>query len=760
MILNLNLKNQFLFIGLFLINFSTLSQSLNWAKRIGGTQSDIGNVIAVDIYGNVYTAGIFSGVVDMDPDTGIQFHSSKSFGAYSDVFITKMNAQGKLLWAKSFGGSYNDIPSDIAVDTKGNVFVTGTFIATVDFDPGAGVFNLVSKSAPTSQLTDIFILKLNSIGEFVWAKQIGGLESDESSSISIDALGNVIIAGNYQDSVDFDPGPGQYFLRANAFNNGMFVSKFDSSGNFKWAKSLSSKGIRSAGWLESMTLDQQGNIYVAGSFYASTDFDPSSKVFILTSAGNGDVYILKLSPAGDFIWVKGFGGINDYYSDDWPIDIKIDNQGNLIIVGYFSGTVDFDPGAGVYELKSTYEGRGPEDIFILKLDSFGDFLWAKSLPVNSFYLISKISIDPWQSIYLTGYFENSIDLDPGPNVFNLTSKGNADIYISKLDATGSFVWGIGIGDIKEDRGISIIANDSGHVYCTGYFSEKPNFDPTSGVFNLTSSGGIDVFIIKLCSPITLKNSIVGVDSVCEGSLVSYEINSKNDAIDYIWNFPTGTIINSGHNSSKINVTFGSESGFIKVSADNGCGNKSYDSVSVSALSQPSITIQPSNKEVFTDSNAVFIVATSCAGCTYQWQENSGTGFINLKNSIKFNGVMNDTLTINLASLTQNNNQYRCVIKNGFCTDTSIISTLKVLELDSRERIEVLPNPASTQLTIIISDLNSFTEYSVVDAMGRVVLSGEIKDKLTSLNISNFSQGIYFINLEGMRNKTFKFIKKE
>ncbi len=754
------IKNIIVFlICLILINLYASSQNLKWAKSIGGIKSDRGELIACDNFGNVYTVGNFTGTVDLDPGSGIQFHSSHG-GGNVDLFITKMNSLGNLIWAKSLGGDYPDVPIDIAVDAVGNIIVTGTFKGTVDFDPAAGNFKLSSYSITNTYPSgsDIFILKLDSSGNFVWVKRQGGMKNDKPTSISIDISGNVIIAGEYEDSSDFDPGVGEYMLNANGNVFAMFFSKLDVFGNFLWAKGISSKGSEDRGWVYAMSLDVLGNIIATGSYFGSTDFDPGKNVFILNSKGYGDVFILKLNSSGNFIWAKSMGGPNDYFSDDCAVAMDIDKQGNIFTTGYFSSSADFDPGSGEYFLNSTSKYREKEDIFISKLDSSGNFLWAKALPNKGY--VSSILADPWGSVYTIGSFINTLDFDPGPGIFDLTASGNTDIFILKLDVQGIFLWATDIGDIGQDAGLSIATNDSGQIYCTGYFSGNPDFDPMVGTYNLPANGVHDVFILKLCAPIALTKSIEGPISLCEGSSATYTLKSSGKAIEYLWNFPAGTVINWGQTSREVNVTFGKTSGFVKLTAVNECGNPGCDSVAVIIHPFPTITNQPVNKETQRNSNAVFSLFSPCLGCAFQWQENSGTGFVNLKNSIRFTGVTNDTLILHNVTLTENNNKYRCLIANGLCIDTSNSASIKVFEFKDEEIIEVFPNPMNSLVNIKIMKDTVLSNFVITDVVGRNILHGELIDELTILNVSNFAQGVYFIHVNGRISKTFKIIRHE
>ena len=463
-------------LALFGLSNNANAQALQWAKAMGGADDDYGLSIALDGSGNVYTIGYFLGTADFDPGAGV-FNLTSA--GYYDIFISKLDASGNFVWAKAMGGAYLDYGSSIALDGSGNVYTTGYFAGTVDFDPGAGVFNLTS---PGSE--DIFISKLDASGNFVWAKSIGGADQDNGYSIALDGSGNVYTTGYFFGTSDFDPGAGVFNLTS-AGSGDIFVSKLDASGNFVWANAM---GGPNYDYGYSIAIDGSGNVYTTGDFDGTADFDPGAGVFNLTSAGYYDIFISKLDASGNFVWANAMGGADS----DYGYSIALDGSGNVYTTGEFSGTADFDPGAGVFNLTSAGYG----DIYISKLDASGNFVWAKAMGGAYFDRGYSIALDGSGNVYTTGFFEGTVDFDPGAGVFNLTSAGYGDIFISKLDASGNFVWANAMGGADTDCGSSIALDGSGNVYTTGIFEGTVDFDPAAGVANLTSAGNYDIFVAK------------------------------------------------------------------------------------------------------------------------------------------------------------------------------------------------------------------------------------------------------------------------
>ena len=486
----------------FIIHHS-FAQSPNWlwAKAMGGTSYEYCHSIATDASGNVYTTGRFNGTVDFDPGAGV--FNLTSAGNDHAMFISKLDSSGNFVWAKAIGGSgaFGEGFS-IANDRPGNgdVYTTGVFSGTVDFDPGTGVFNLTSAG-----FGDIFVSKLDSAGNFVWAKAMGGPTFDGGRSIAIDPAGNgdLYTTGFFSDTVDFDPGPGTFNLTsASAAYSDIFISKLDSSGNFVWAKAMGGTDEEAG---NSISIDSagSGDVYTFGDFGGTADFDPGVGVFNLTSAGSSDVFISKLDSSGNFVWAKAMGGP----SAQWCASIAIDpaGSGDVYTAGSFWGTADFDPDTSVGNVFNLTSPSVYSDIFISKLDSSGNFVWAKRIGGTDEDKAFSIVVDPAGSgdVYTTGHFYATTDFDPGAGVFNLTAAGHQDIFISKLDGSGNFVWAKAVGGNNSDLGISITLDASNNVLVTGFFHSS-SF--SIGSTTLTNVGNSDLYIAKLDNGIMTGNN--------------------------------------------------------------------------------------------------------------------------------------------------------------------------------------------------------------------------------------------------------------
>jgi hypothetical protein len=254
---------------------------------------------------------------------------------------------------------------DITTDNTGSISIIGEFNSnSVDFNPGAPVFNLSNSGS-----IDVFILKLDIAGNFIWVKKIGGTGVDNGKAITHDIVGNIVISGMFQGNVDFDPGVNSYNLLSLGTRD-IFIEKIDSNGDFLWAKQIGGPGAY--GWTNSITIDTQDKIYITGYSSGTLDFDTGIGVYNLTSIPSSQ-FSVKLSSAGEFVWANNLSTSNQSKG----YSIIVNGFGDVYTTGYFAGLTDFNPGNGTYFMNSsvTYS-----DVFIQKLSQC---ILSSNLIINS-----------------------------------------------------------------------------------------------------------------------------------------------------------------------------------------------------------------------------------------------------------------------------------------------------------------------------------------------------------------------------------------
>lgn len=441
--------------------------TMSWAKGLLGNNNIQPSSIAVDPIGNVYSCGWFTGTVDMDPGASTSTLASLT---YYDAYISKLDNAGNYIWAKQIDYLNSEIAEAITTDASGNVYIAGK--------TGA----------------NILTCKFDASGTMLWSKNfVGDVNNNTAYAIKVDPAGNVYTTGLFKDTVDFDPGPGTVTLTTP--NTGtpvpghVYISKQDPSGNLIWVKDIGGLSPNDNGTGTGLALDKQNNIYIGGNFSNYIDLDPGAGTFSLNSTVTNDAFVAKYDSMGNFIWGAQFSGPMNKSING----LCLDSAGNVCTAGTFDNTVDFDPGPGVYNVSGSF------DNFICKLNPSGNLVWVKNFGGTATDACVSITSDPAGNVYTTGLFFNTVDFDPGAGTFNMTSAGNTDIFIQKLDFAGNFKWAVQFSGSGNDRSKSLTADASGHIYSTGYisFGTSCDFDPGPGTFIITGTGNADTYVHKL-----------------------------------------------------------------------------------------------------------------------------------------------------------------------------------------------------------------------------------------------------------------------
>jgi hypothetical protein len=476
-----------------------VDKSSGWARTWGGTDDDKGYGVATDESGNVYVTGFFLGKeVDFNPDpVGEEFRDSNGS---VDVFLSKFDYAGTLLWVRTWGGKGGDEGRDLGVDGSGNVYVTGSFEGdSVDFNPDPTAKDIHSSNGEPA---DIFLSKFDPSGTFLWARTWGGTNIDLGFGIDVDGFGNAYVTGYFwSESADFDPAPTGVDTHVSSGNSDVFVSKFNSSGAFVWARTW---GGPYYDYGNSVAVDESGNAFVTGYFDGiSVDFDPDpDDIDTHVTNGGMDIFLSKLDSSGDFQWARTWGGGGWDYGNA----VDTDSFGNAFVTGAWGGkSVDFDPDPViVYPLSS----NGGVDSFISKFDSSGALAWARSWGGKDTDQGNGIAVDEDGNICVTGQFEGkSIDFNPDPSASDPhSSNGQSDVFLSKFDLTGSFVWARTWGSTYQDEGLAVDMDSSsggpgdgsGSAFVSGYFYDfSVDFNPDPIGVDLHSSNGLaDIFLTK------------------------------------------------------------------------------------------------------------------------------------------------------------------------------------------------------------------------------------------------------------------------
>ncbi|AFK04292.1 hypothetical protein Emtol_3159 [Emticicia oligotrophica DSM 17448] len=341
---------------------------VQWVQTAGGNDTDFGYDIAVDASGNVYVTGLF--------------WYTASFGGFSkissglgDAFVVKYNSEGVVQWVQTAGGIAGDVSNSVAVDISGNVYITGTYGGTANFN---------ERSITPVGTNDIFVAKYNSSGVIQWVVSAGGAFDDYANAIAVDALGKVYITGGFSGTAYFGSN-----AETTYGNTDIFVAKFDqSSMNWEWSEKA---GGTSGDYGRDIAVDISGNIYITGSIWSFSYFGSITKSII----GYDDAFVAKYDNYGSIQWVQTAGGTG---IDD-GLSIALDASANVYITGSFFSSATFN---GV-----TQTSIGNFDIFVVKYSKDGAFQWVQSGGSTDVDGGLGIAIDASYNVYLTGYYRGS-----------------------------------------------------------------------------------------------------------------------------------------------------------------------------------------------------------------------------------------------------------------------------------------------------------------------------------------------------------------
>lgn len=427
----------------------------------GGSLDDRATDVDIDANGNIYVLGTFF--------TTTTFGTLKLTSAGStDVFLAKYNNVGTLLWAKQFGGTGEDRAGTLQVGPQQNIYITGSFKNTAKFGP---------TSLKSSGDFDIFASKISSSGNLLWIKKAGGTGFDLGVDLALDVdpngKGVCYIVGQYSATATF--GTTQL---TSAGSQDVFVARLSATnGSFSWTQAIlnGTSEITS----HSIIVDPNRAILITGSYLGNARVMNSDVV--LTNSGSRDIFVVKLSNNGVQQWARKVGS----NGEESALQVETQISSDLTLIGYSkSQTLVFG--------STTLTGKGKAFLFVAKLSSFGNWLWAKKAGNDLHESFAQgVTVEPFGDSYITGLFSGVATF----GTTTLTSKGNFDIFVAKIDNKGNFQWAERAGGSQRDSGNSILYSGK-NFFVVGEFEGTS----TIGSQSLTSKGRKDYFLWRFSRP--------------------------------------------------------------------------------------------------------------------------------------------------------------------------------------------------------------------------------------------------------------------
>jgi len=451
-------------------SFAANPPGWNWAKGAGNTNPETATSIVYTNQGNfIYLTGIFFS------DT-IQMGTALPSNGPCDFLLAKYDTAGNLIWAKSYGGEYEDAAVSLAVDALDNVLITGTFYSdTLNLDG-----NMLINRGNGNATSDIFLAKFDPNGTVLWANSSGGIDNDEGRALCLDGNGNILIAGCFRSpSATF----GSNLLTLSGTGES-FVAKYDPAGNNLWAKGSTGTTFQEA---NAVVTDQNGNVFIAGRFSSSTLSFGSLSIL---NAGSGDVFLVSYSPTGNEQWAKSIGGSG---FEECTAICYTPNVGLYLTGSFISSTFNFD----AFSINN--QGTATRDVFLAGC-SFNDGSCFKLQGIGGpLDEIAYGMVSGNNEVFLTGNFEStSIDFDNQ----TLTNAGGEDIFLCASSYIGNyFYWAQSMGGPGDDVAYSLdFFALSSNIVVAGSFSSS-NL-PFNTNYNLVNQGLDDLFLAKTGTVIT------------------------------------------------------------------------------------------------------------------------------------------------------------------------------------------------------------------------------------------------------------------
>jgi len=448
------------------------------------------------------------------------------------IFTSNIISQTSINWLNTGAGTKDNSGADLAIDNDGNVFVTGKYFGTVQFNDSV-------LATLNDFYSDIFLIRYNDYGTIEWVEKAGvDYKDDKALSISIDETDALYISGTYcygalfGDTILYTNSGGwieegfvaRYsksgsFLKAITLNSSdialygidvkndylaicgnvgptLFIgndtfprqlnvnygyediifAQFDTNINYQLGKRYYSDNIYDWEVALSLSIDAEGSNYLTGYFPAELYADQFTLIATNTTQYSiyNDIFIIKHDSLGNVVWANSAGGsLHDYGRD-----ITTDQNGNSYITGYFQGTATF----GNQSITST----GGYDIFVACCSNSGQWQWVVSAGGTGDDQAFGISMNELGGIYITGRFENTISFTGQSK----TSNGGTDIFLAKYDLFGSFLWAETFGSTSDDGANSIDVSETGLIALTGYFQNTMTID----TITISSNGGKDIFV--------------------------------------------------------------------------------------------------------------------------------------------------------------------------------------------------------------------------------------------------------------------------
>lgn len=687
------------FVACFITNvFYGQSPDFQWAHSTQGYGFDFVRASVLDAEGNTYSTGWYGGTLYYTID-GVE-DSLMYQGGDADMFVEKRTADGDLVWIKNISGIGFIGGDAIALDEFGHIAVIGSFVHSIDVNPGPGIDSLHAEVDQGQR----FIVKLEAEdGEFVWGKKVHGnlLKTTVHNVIKFDSYGNLYNTGSFVFDFDINPSPSESEILTANNGRDVFVQKLDVNGDLIWGKQIELQ-TDPTNWDLTSVLDitSSGEVVIAGTFQDTLDLDLGVGTDFVYSPNMPSVYIIKLDAQGNTIWtstIEGQGG-----DLECPI-VHIDYDDNIYLQGFFQDTLDFNPGPGT---ETIFPENGNQAVFILKLDENGNYTWVNTIETEGISKHMGLDVDVFGNVYSGSSYFLTAEVPTVSGTSTHTSQGQIDVLLTQLNVNGEFIWSKSFGGNYLDLVQTVMTNKTGEYLMTsGSFHQMVDFDPGADLYNIEAYSASDGYIQKL--------------GYCHSAVID----------EYIQCEPLTWIDGNTYNlSSNLEVS-------DTLINSNGC-----DSIVYLNLIIP--TIDTNLSLMGTD------LVCNQSGASYQWLDcNLGMAEIPGETAINF--------------YPQEVGSYAVEITYGSCIVVSECFEVEQVSISEEimKELNVYSNPMDDQITIDFGMQYDQALIRVYNMLGQdIVKTSCSNQEIKQIGIPH-AKGIYFIDVQiGQGRRQFKLIK--
>ncbi len=714
-----------------------------WAIKIIGDGFNEVRSVKTDGTNNIIVTGLFEGTADFNPTDGESIQTSHGM---EDIFLAKYTPEGELIWAHGIGGPGSDAGRGVTVTLTGQIWVTGHFSETVDF-------NLIPDDATLTAdgMEDIFVATYTNQGNYIRALRIGGDENDEINGIHMDLTGSILLTGTFRGAVDFDPSTFASFLVSEGGDDG-FVVKLTPSGTFVWARSFggvdNDKGI-------DISADTHGNILVSGFFTGYADFYSGSPDSWAQATGAEDVFVLMLKSNGDFGRIDQIGGMGM----DVAYAIAHYQATHFYIAGSFTEKMDADPSADEFALIS----NGGSDLFLASINvcptayaSFeatvcdsmlspdGEEIWTSS-GIYLDTIASSIGCDSIITVLLTVNLHNEADIT-ATSCDSYTTPNGQHTWTQSGEYMESFVNRFGCDSLIFYHVTIFHSSETEDTLtaCDQYVDPVGNVYTSSGFYSFTISdmNGCDSVILLELTILphleterieTACDSLVTPGGVLFASGDYTQTFTGINGCDSIENLHL-TIIHSSAGSEAVEACFSyttpdgsetfDESGTYSFVIPNAAGCDSTVTLDLMILG-------PDNGIIIND----YFLTAQQDSAAYQWID------------CTLNTLIPDS--IGQSYFPDVSGSYAVIISLNGCVDTTDCVELMLVssnEPETQSGIRLYPNPTNGDMLIDLHTLRKNVKMEIMDVYGRQLEFVTFQQVKSIPFTFDFPQGIYLFRI--------------